>query len=118
MWVTDGLSTKCVEKTSVIPEGWRRGRGSDVAKFISHTSENKTKIAEKIKGSVCYNNGIVNLKLKKGEIPPSGFSLGMIQKHDKVWITNGEISKVIKRKDIIPEGWYKGRVIKKKDSNE
>lgn len=29
-----------------------------------------------------------------------------------MWITNGQISKVIKKTDDIPEGWTKGRVIK------
>lgn len=30
-----------------------------------------------------------------------------------MWITNGNDNKKIKSVDIIPEGWYKGRVIKK-----
>ena len=29
-----------------------------------------------------------------------------------MWITNGEENKKIKMVDIIPEGWYKGRVMK------
>lgn len=29
----------------------------------------------------------------------------------KRWITNGNISKVIKKNDILPDGWYEGRVV-------
>lgn len=32
--------------------------------------------------------------------------------HGSMWITDGRQSKKIKAVDIIPEGWYKGRVIK------
>jgi hypothetical protein len=33
--------------------------------------------------------------------------------HDTIWITNNFENKKIKKSDIIPEGWKKGRVIKK-----
>lgn len=34
--------------------------------------------------------------------------------HGSMWITDGRQSKKVKAVDIIPEGWYKGRVIKNK----
>ena len=29
-----------------------------------------------------------------------------------MWITNGKENKKIKRKEVIPDGWYKGRKMK------
>jgi len=33
--------------------------------------------------------------------------------YGSMWITNGTINKKIKNIDLIPEGWFKGRIIKK-----
>ena len=55
-----------------------------------HTNETKTKIGEanavKVRGE---NNG----------------------RFGTMWITDGTVNKVIYKTDIIPDGWYKGRVI-------
>jgi hypothetical protein len=118
VWITNGINTILSRVGDIIPEGWKQGRGDDVQKFTTHTQESKDKISEKIKGDVCYNNGISNLKIKSWDIPPEGYFRGMIQKHDRVWITNDQISKVIKRNDDIPTGWRMGRTIKQRNSNE
>jgi len=33
--------------------------------------------------------------------------------YDTIWITDGQLSKKIKKTDMIPEGWTKGRIIKR-----
>lgn len=118
MWITDGIETILSRVGDILPEGWKQGRGNDVQKCIAHTQETKDKISEKIKGDVCYNNGTINLKIKSWDIAPDGFIRGMIQKHDRVWITNGQTSKVIKHNDVIPTGWRMGRIIKQRNYNE
>lgn len=117
MWINDGNTTVIHLKKDPIPDGWRCGRGPDCGRFISHTEESKQKISSKIKGDVCYNNGIVNLKLKQGDIPPEGYVRGMIQSpKNTIWITDGTNSKMHKKTAEIPDGWYKGRTILKENS--
>lgn len=118
VWATDGKITKLVLKDDVLPEGYYPGRGEDVPKFVEHTEETKEKIAKKIMGDVCYNNGKVNLKLKAGQQPPEGFVKGMIQNHTWKWITNGSETKKIHKNETIPTGWKSGRSIQKGNVNE
>jgi hypothetical protein len=111
-WITNGDLTFLHNVSNVLPEGFCYGRGADVKKFESHNQETKKKISEKIKGDVCYNNGIINLKLKNDQTPPEGFVRGMIQNHGKkIWITNGVISKILHGEQDIPDGWKRGRVV-------
>jgi hypothetical protein len=114
IWITNGMETILYDKTKTIPENWKRGRGSDVNKFIAHKEETKKKIADKIRGDVCYNNGIVNIKLKVNQSPPIGFVRGMLQIHDRKWITDGTKNKQISKLEPIPNGWKQGRSIKKR----
>ena len=109
VWITNGEKTVLALKSDNLPDNWRFGRGEDVKKFVSHTNESKIKISNKIKGDICYNNGLINLKLKVGEMPPKDFIRGMIQKHNSRWITNGYQSKKLSKEHSIPEGWIAGR---------
>jgi hypothetical protein len=118
IWITNGTETVLIKSGDILPEGWRKGRSFIDKKIKSHTQQTKDKIAEKNKGDICYNNGIINLKIKNWELPPIGFFKGMIQNHDRVWITDGQTSKVIKHNDDLPIGWRKGRIIKRRNSNE
>lgn len=115
IWITDGKSATLIDKGAEIPEGYYFGRGENFKRFVKHTDEAKLKIAEKIKGDVCYNNGINNLKIKQNTIPPEGYVKGMIQQHCSKWITNGIESKKIKKTDILPDGWTNGRIINKRN---
>lgn len=111
-WVTNGNVTFLHNVNNELPEDFYYGRGLDVKKFEVHNQETKNKISEKIKGDVCYNNGIINLKLKKGQTPPEGFVRGMLQNHKaKIWITDGVNSKIHYVDQKIPDGWKKGRKI-------
>jgi len=116
IWITTGIETKLHEISSPIPHNWYPGRGSDVPKCTEHTTETRRKISSAILGDICYNNGVKNLKLKIGETPPEGYSLGMIQNHgNKKWITNGLISRKISQFDAVPEGWSYGKKFKKQE---
>lgn len=117
-WITNGKISKLVLKHDVLPEGYYPGRGEDMPKFIRHTEETKEKIAKKIMGDVCYNNGKVNLKLKIGQQPPEGYVRGMIQNHTWKWITNGSDTKKIHKNEPIPNGWKNGRSFQKGSANE
>lgn len=112
VWITNGVDSMFNPRDSELPDGWYFGRSNNYKKFQSHTENTKNKISEKLTGIVCYNNGIVNLKLKNNEIPPNGYVLGMIQKHKKSkWITNGILNNKIQINDEVPNGWYLGRTI-------
>jgi hypothetical protein len=114
-WITDGDTSRLIHSTDIIPNSWNIGRDPNYKRFTAHTQESKNIISKKIKGDKCYNNGIVNLKLKVGQSPPDGFKLGMIQHHlPKHWITNGTINKKHLTNTSIPTGWYRGRTIGKK----
>jgi hypothetical protein len=116
-WITDGINTKNIGANEEIPEGWYRGRGVDYERFQKHSENSKKKIADKITGDVCYNDGKVNLKLKIGDVPPPGFVKGMIQNHrNYFWITNGVETKKLFSDEKVPEGWYKGRTFKKRNN--
>ena len=113
-WITNGQESKLISEFSTVPHGWLYGRDMNYKRFTRHSDESKKKISEKIKGDVCYNNGIINLKLKEGQKPPDGFVLGMIQHHKpKMWITDGEQNRLHHPEVEIPEGWRKGRYIEK-----
>lgn len=116
--ITNGIDARCIRHDEPIPDGWWLGRHPDNKKFQSHTEESKRKIADKIRGDVCYNNGTINIKLKEGGIPPDGFVRGMIQKHlDRVWINNGTTNRKQLTTEPIPEGWVRGR-FKRETTND
>lgn len=80
VWITNGIIDSLINKNEILPEGFKYGK-----KFTgptSHTTETKLKISNnpKIKGVICYTDGIKNLKLQPNEIPPEGFWRGMTQK--------------------------------------
>lgn len=82
----------------------------------------RQKISESIKA--LYENGFRNPFLNKTHTQETKDKIGQINsikqagelnsQYGTCWITNGTESKKIKKEvDSIPEGWYKGRVIKK-----
>jgi hypothetical protein len=122
MHITNGETTLvvCKQEYEQLPDGWRRGRGSDVKKFERHTNNSREKIAnhQKIKGVICYTDGEKNLKLLPGQPAPDGFRRGMTQRHDKKWITNGKVSMTIKHADTMPDGFYPGRTVTRKKNEK
>ena len=116
IWITNGDITVHYDKTKELPTGWTNGRGNDVPKFISHTEESKNKIrnSPRIKGIVCVTNGIDNIKLQPNDEIPVGYVLGMTQKHDFKWYTNGKENKRVNNGEEIENGWYRGRTIEKR----
>ena len=98
------LSKKGVEKKKLLNSDieWRTKYSNNMSKSLrgrkatfsgkTHTEETKEKISKSLSGNC---NGIKNSQF------------------GTMWITNGQENKKIKKDiDIIPEGWYKGRVIK------
>lgn len=70
------------KKRAMYPEGTFKNR--------FHTAESKLKMSNSHKNKGCAENN---------------------SQFGTMWITNGTINKKIKKLDIIPEGWYKGRRI-------
>lgn len=116
VWANDGSRSFLVETSELDTSGLMRGRGPDIVRFSQHTEEAKKRIADKIRGDVCYNNGTKNLKLKIGDVPPPGFVKGMIQNHNKRrWFTDGSVNVFVVDGDPIPVGDFRpGRVFKKR----
>lgn len=111
--ITDGKHERKHPIDEPLPEGWNYGRKPS-PRFQKHTEESKRKIADSVSGVVCYNDGITNMKVSDGQIPLPFFKPGMIQKHDKMWITDGTCSKFIKKRSAVPEGWRRGRTIERR----
>jgi hypothetical protein len=116
VWVNDGTRTYLIESSELNTCGLVRGRGPDIERFTHHTEDAKKKIADKIRGDVCYNDGTRNIKLKIGDTPPPGFVKGMIQKHrNRKWFTDGSTNKFVMDGDPIPSGDFRpGRTFKKR----
>ena len=97
------------------PKGANYKRASD----LLNTTYTKTiDIHNSQFGTIWINNGINNKKIKKNEVndyQSVGWDIGRIvlikppTAKDKMWITNGIISKLISNLSEIPENWWKGR---------
>lgn len=117
--ISNGIDEIEIKPDVQIPDGWYRGRKENYIKFQYHTEESKKKIAsnKKILGVSCYNNGVQNIKVPKGETPPEGFVKGMLVRTDpKMWVNNGIIEKTIPKNEEIEDGYIRGRI--KKQNNQ
>jgi group I intron endonuclease len=92
-----------------INENGFKGRGFSGKK---HTNETKNKIAEKKKGNTAWlgkkhtNETKNKMKLQRKEFQKGENN----SQFGTMWITNGNFNKKIKKNDLIPEGWKKGRM--------
>lgn len=121
IWITNGEISVHFNVDDCIPVGWRRGRGKDCKRFEKHSEDSKLKIANNpnIRGVKCFTNGEKNIKLRENETVPDGYYPGMTQKQDKMWITDGTRTLLVKSSDEIPCGWARGRSdVKRKMKNE
>lgn len=116
MWITDGVNDVLIEKDKQFNlEVWKIGKSNKYFLGKKHNQRTKSKISNTLSGDSWYTNGSINLRVKTGEYPPSGFKRGMTQIHDKMWITNGIASKLIRKNELIADGWWKGRTFKRKN---
>jgi hypothetical protein len=121
VWINNGEIELQHKKELVIPDGFTLGRVKSIFKGRTHSIESKDKIREKILGDICYNNGVVNLKIKDGDFIPDGFVKGMIQNHEKFnWINNGEVERkfFFEREKEVPPGWSRGRLFRPRSKKE
>jgi hypothetical protein len=58
------------------------------------------------KGSVGYNNGVVNKFIAPGEIAPAGFVKGILYVKGSIQITNGVERSFLRPGQPMPEGWF------------
>lgn len=105
--------SKMIPKSEFIPNGWVPGRGEDHSKRHSE----KLKAANRKH----YTNGI-ETGLYTEEEAPEGWRRGRTLKVKPsgkrngvyVWIRNETESTQIKDNDVIPNGWWRGRILHKK----
>lgn len=67
----------------VLEKDWYFGRSKKMREFSMnrlHTDISRKKIKESSTGMLCYNNGIENIRIKKGNKIPDGFNRGMIKR--------------------------------------
>jgi len=99
--ITDGKTNKRIKPEESIPKGWHRG--------MTKNSPKK---------SVWINDGKTS-KMFKGNQIPDGWTKGRLFKKKpkyvgatgKIWITDGNISKMICSHEEMPQGWRRGRSI-------
>ena len=117
IWITNGEVELKHDKNDEIPSGFSIGRVRAFFSGKTHTEESKEKIRRKISGDICYNNGVINIKLKDGDTIPDGFKKGMIQVHEKFkWINDEKEERkfFFEKEDNLPEGWNIGRLYRKR----
>jgi len=85
---------------------------------VSQTEENRKKNSDRVKsahseGKIPYDNfkGKTHSQEAKQKIGEANSKLvgSKNSQFGTMWITNGQENKKMKKVDIIPEGWYKGR---------
>lgn len=140
MWINNGIDNIAIDKNAAIPENWKKGKLFKNIdswnklyhnKGVNHINYGMKWICNSITGET--------LKIKKDEEIPEGWFLGrkinnqckqekifkkkILQEkqidtrnsqYGKIWITNGIQNEKLGSSEKIPEGWYKGRVIKQK----
>lgn len=95
------IRKKCADKIRGIPRPWVR--------------ENNLKLHQqgllpKVKANGSGNSA--EARAKKSASHKARFLAGAVNSQTGTcWITNGTINKKIKVVDLIPEGWYKGRIL-------
>lgn len=102
IYITNGVQNKRIDPKDSIPSGWEVGRS----------------LKNSPKNSIWINNGEVSKMIKDNQIPEGwvkGRSFKKKPKHvgskGKIWVTDGNQSKMIDSHKEIPHGWRKGRSI-------
>lgn len=115
-----GKILSCETKQKIKANNGMRGK--------THTKEAKEKIRAAAtgrpssrKGTVCSEETKKKMSDSKKGIPMSVVTRNKLKLYNKeknsqfgsMWITNGIVNMKIKREDVIPQDWYKGRVFNK-----
>lgn len=85
-YISNGIQSLKIKKNTywVMEKDWYYGRpqkNKDLARNRKHTEESINAISKYNIGLKCYNNGIINVKIRKGDKIPKGFVLGMIRRN-------------------------------------
>jgi hypothetical protein len=117
------------EKTDLILEekhgkNWRTHIGKKARQALKNKIENDKKFGDEMHEIWANNAELASKKALSQESRDKRLKTYKNIKHQQgnknsqygtMWITNLKISKRIKKTDIIPEGWVKGRILKPRD---
>jgi hypothetical protein len=130
IWITDGTQNRRVKSIGKIPEGWRRGRSSDLGEKISVTLKRLGFLPPRTTGRFWITDGEKARLLLIGSEVPSGWRKGKSpaaiakvsaklksRNAHPVWVTDGVSTKTVADESLIPEGWRRGRAFTKKVIN-
>lgn len=134
IWITKGGIELRIPKSLSIPVGWSLGRslsenhlksifGNDTQEAAKRRSRNGIETSI---GTIWINNGKINMRLKSKDIP-EGWERGKLVVNDHgnrisqglrsknlIWINNGIKSSRIPAENVVPDGWYLGRLPRKR----
>ncbi len=117
-WYNNGVDRLYLKDTDDIPKGFVRGNLPLTDEDKKRKSESNKGKHGQSKGSHWYNNGTISIMSKTC---PDGFIPGRLKVNttkkqigskNKIWITNGTITKYIPKDSPIPDGFIKGRKYK------
>ena len=93
---------------------WRKLFMTDEQRSLSARKSAETKKLRGYKSSTAHMNTPDMIAKKMLKYKSTGHQKGKRNSnYGKIWITDGKESRSIHKNDVIPEGWHKGRVIKK-----
>lgn len=111
IWINDGTSNKMVDEES-IPIGWIKGRlphlNEESKKRISKANSKRI-ITDEYRVNLSKNNFSKKDPKKQKEHAKMAGSKKK-GKGKRMWITNGCNNILHRKEDVIPEGYYKGRI--------
>ena len=90
VWINNGITEQYIDKDSVIPDGYVRGRLKHNKKYIT--------------------NGIITKVISEDQPITDGWKLGTAKKGNMRTINNGKREKSIPKTESLPVGWFEGRL--------
>lgn len=108
--ITDGIHNKYIHPNEEIPENYYKGTTRSKKMIENHKKAHKKRLKVK-----WYNDGIKDFQFKKGEIPPDNLFKGRVSAKicPLIYITNGQIIKIISKQDEIENDFYEIKRIEK-----